>query len=342
MSRARRDPSDRVLVVSSYPPRHCGVGAYARAQVERLREAGNEVVVLSPPDGEGDVRVGFFGGRPFRRAARIAGGFERVVVHFQPSLYYRPRAPAAKVAASLSLLWLCLRRRRTEVLVHEADPPKLWRPDYLLLAAAFRAAPLLLFHTDRERAALERAYRVRVRARVIPHTDGVRVRGRLDRAAARRRLGLPAGEPILLCAGFLQPDKGYERAVEAFRRAGRGRLYVVGTVRDETPANVSYARALRRRMEETPGAELVERYVDDEELDAWVAAADAVILPYRRSWSSGALARAQLLGTPAVVTAVGGLPEQASRRDRVVRDDEELARAVADAAAGRIPGEVAG
>ena len=52
----------RVLIVSSYPPRHCGIGAYAHAQAGRLRAAGDDVMVLSPPDGDGDVRVWFSGG----------------------------------------------------------------------------------------------------------------------------------------------------------------------------------------------------------------------------------------------------------------------------------------
>ena len=323
----------RVLVVSSFPPRHCGIGAYAHAQVERLRAEGHDVTVVSPPDGDGDVRVPFSAGRPFREAARMGRAQDRIVVHFQPALYLRERNPLSKLAASLSLLWLVLRRRRAEILIHEADPPRWWRPDELMLGVAFRAAPALLFHTDRERRALERAYRIRVHARLIPHTAGIRVERPEDRAAARARLGLPAAEPILVCAGFIHPDKGFDRAIEAFAGAGRGRLYLVGSVRDEDARVAVHLARLRDLAAQTPGVELVERYVPGDELDAWVAAADAVVLPYRRSWSSGALARAQVLGTPAIVTAVGGLPEQAGERDVVVRSDEELARAIGDALA---------
>lgn len=322
----------RVLLVSSFPPRHCGIGAYARTQAERLRAEGHEVTVISPPDGDGDVRVPFFGGRPFLTAARVGRGFDRIVVHFQPALYYRPRAPLSKIATSKALLWLCLRRRQTEILVHEADRPRWWRPDELLLAAAFRAAPLLLFHTQAEREALERQYRVRVRARLVRHVDGVAVRGRFSREEARRRLGIPRDEAVFVSPGFLQAHKGQEQAVDAFRAVATGRLYVVGSVRDATPENVAYAASLRRLAGSTPGFELVDRFLEDEEFDAWIAAADAVVLPYRRSWSSGALARAQAIGTLAVVSAVGGLPEQASGSDVVVRDDAELARALRDIA----------
>lgn len=324
----------RILVIAPYPPRACGVGRYAAAQVERLRGEGHDVTVISPPDGDGDIRVRFFGGRPFVAAAR-ARGFERIVVHFQPALYFRPRSPFSKIATSAALWWLCRRRRQTEILVHEADPPVRWRPDYIVLRAAFRAAPVLLFHTDRERRALERTYRVRVRARLVSQRDGVRVDAAPPTAEARRRLGIPGAEAVFVAPGFLHADKGFDRAVEALRALGRGRLYVLGSVRERSARNEAYAARLREVAAATPGVELVERYLPDEEFDLWIAAADAVVLPYRRSWSSAVLARAQAIGTPAVVADVGGLGEQASDRDLVVRDDDELAAAMARIAAGR-------
>jgi glycosyltransferase involved in cell wall biosynthesis len=174
---------------------------------------------------------------------------------------------------------------------------------------------------------------VKGKAKLISHTDGVTVRGPSSRAEARRRLKIPLGDTVFVSAGFLQPHKGFERAIEAVRGIGSARLYLVGSVRDATTENLAYAASLRALAAGTPGVELVDRFVSDEEFDAWIAAADAVVLPYRRSWSSGALARAQAIGTPAVVTAVGGLPEQASERDVVVRNDEELAPALEDVAA---------
>jgi glycosyltransferase involved in cell wall biosynthesis len=325
----------RVLVVSSFPPRHCGIGAYAAAQVDRLRRDGHHVEVLSPPDGRGDVRLDFRGGRPFLRAARIGGRFDRIVVHFQPLLYYRPRRPASKIFTSLALWWLVLRRPAVEILVHEADRPSpWWRPDYLILRFVFARASLA-FHTGAERLALERAYRVRVRGSLVPHVDGVAVHAAVDRRGARDRLGLDPDERLTVCAGFLHPAKGYERAVHAFAAAGSpGRLCVIGSVRDETPENLAYARTLRALCERTPGATFLERYLADEEFDLWVAAADAVVLPYRSAWSSGALARAQALGTPALVAAVGGLAEQATAADRVFSTDDDLSRLLAGLAPG--------
>ncbi len=314
----------RVLVVSSYPPRHCGIGAYAAAQVERLREAGDRVVVLSPPDGAGDIRAPFVGGGAFRRAASIGGAFDRIVVHYETGLYFRPRSPHTHLLTAASLLWLALRRPRLEIVVHEArTPPALPRPDYALLRLAFARATLL-FHSRAELTAFERAYRVRARATLLDHRDAVAVHATLTRAQARARLGIGGG-PVFVCAGFLQPAKGFDRAIAAFEAAGSpGHLYVVGSVRDATEDNLRYAAGLRATADRAANVTMLERYVADEDFDAWVAAADRVVLPYRGAWSSGALARAQLLGTPAFVSAVGGLAEQASEDDRVFASDEEL------------------
>jgi glycosyltransferase involved in cell wall biosynthesis len=312
----------RVLVVGPYPPRRCGIGAYSFALVERLRESGDEVTVLTPPDGDGDLRVPFEGGKPFRVALRLGQQYDRILVHFQPALYFRPKAPVSKIRTALALLRLCRDHPGAEILVHEADRPIRWRPDYVLLRRAFRAASALLFHTEQEHRQLERTYAIRVRSRLVDHRDGIALRAQPSREQARKQLDLPVDACVFVSPGFLHPDKGLERAIQAIRRTGAGSLYVIGSVKDATPRNLAYARALREQSGE--GVEFVERFLEEAELDAWTAAADAIVLPYRRSWSSGALARAQSLGTPAIVTAVGGLPEQATDRDMVVHDDREL------------------
>jgi multidrug transporter EmrE-like cation transporter len=140
---------------------------------------------------------------------------------------------------------------------------------------------------------------------------------------------------VFVCPGFLHRDKGFDRAVDALVRTnGDARLYIVGTVRVPTPENETYVRDLAVRCSAVPGATLIEGFPPDDEFDLWLCAADWIVLPYRRSWSSGVLARAQALGTPAIVSAVGGLPEQAGEKDVIVRDDEELVEAFRGAAGG--------
>jgi glycosyltransferase involved in cell wall biosynthesis len=340
----------RVVVVSSYPPRHCGVGTYAAGQVADLRVAGHDVWVISPPDGQGDERVRAFGGRPFLRAVRRARRADRVVVHFQPGLWYRPRRPVSKVLTSLGLLWLTMRRPATELVVHEANRPR-WgglRPDDLLLGLALRRARLL-FHTDTERRQLEREFHLRVRRHaLVEHAVHLGGREPVPRSEARAALAIPEHVRLFVCPGFLHPDKGFERAVEAFGRPSSWpapplgdpepsdrRLVVVGSVRDRTMENLAYVGRLRDLCERTSGVTFLDTYLDEEDFDRWIAAADRLVLPYRRSWSSGVLARARAIGTAVIVAATGGLPEQAGPEDRVFETDEELARLLHDAVGDR-------
>jgi glycosyltransferase involved in cell wall biosynthesis len=114
----------------------------------------------------------------------------------------------------------------------------------------------------------------------------------------------------LLYIGVVRPFKGVEDLVAAFSaldrdEASRFRLSVVGetwegwTTPDEAIARSPHADLIER----------VDRYVTDAELAAYVARADAIVLPYHRSSLSGPLHIAMTAGLPVVVTAVGGLVE---------------------------------
>jgi glycosyltransferase involved in cell wall biosynthesis len=118
----------------------------------------------------------------------------------------------------------------------------------------------------------------------------------------------------LLYFGVIRPFKGVEDLVAAFSlldrdQASQFRLSVVGetwegwTIPDEAIARSPHIDLIER----------VDRYVSDDELAAYVAGADAVVLPYHRSSLSGPLHVALTAGVPVIVTAVGGLVE-------VVRD----------------------
>jgi glycosyltransferase involved in cell wall biosynthesis len=121
----------------------------------------------------------------------------------------------------------------------------------------------------------------------------------------------PSAAPFqLLYLGVVRPFKGVEDLVAAFsaldrEQAIRFRLSVIGeTWEGWTTPNQAIAHS--------PHADLIERvdrYVTDAELTSYFEQADAVVLPYHRSSSSGPLHIAMSAGLPVVVTSVGGLVE---------------------------------
>lgn len=119
-------------------------------------------------------------------------------------------------------------------------------------------------------------------------------------------------EPFrLLYFGLVRPYKGVDDLVEAYSafdrdQATQFRLSIVGETWEDCTAPDEAIAA-------SPHADLIERvdrYVSDDELAAYVAQADAIVLPYRRASLSGSLHIAMTAGLPVVVTAVGGLVEE--------------------------------
>jgi glycosyltransferase involved in cell wall biosynthesis len=119
------------------------------------------------------------------------------------------------------------------------------------------------------------------------------------------------GTVRLLFFGTIRPYKGLEDLIDAFDLLCRDRpevdwrLSVVG----ETWEGWTLPAAQISRSPHRDRIEFVNRYVTDEEVDLAFGAADVVVLPYRRSSTSGPLQVAMSYGLPAVVTNVGGLPE---------------------------------
>lgn len=330
----------RVLMVSPFPPLRDGVGKYAAQEVAALRAAGDEVEVLSPlPCAAHYVEDLKHGLGPFR-VRRHARRYDRVILQYQPSHYHAHRRGISRLLSDLGLLMLFRTTKNLTVVCHEIEYPSGWRgrPDFFIERMAWSRAPEVVFHTQREVEAMEQMLGARPKRVVIrAHGEYLRPHVNEDRSQARRRLGISDEDFVFLSIGFIQPHKGFDRAVRAFASvpSEHARLFVVGSIRTEVPENSEYLLRLRRMARADPRVFVIEAALSDEEFDRWIVASDLVVLPYREIWSSGVLERAKLLGRRAIVTNVGGLAEQGGPGDRVVGTDEELAVAMAEAAGGR-------
>jgi len=117
---------------------------------------------------------------------------------------------------------------------------------------------------------------------------------------------------VFLYFGVVRPYKGVEDLIAAFdllpaEVRDRCRLVLVGETWEGWTAPQEAIAA-------SPNAdriEFVDRYVTDAEVAEHFARADAVVLPYHRSSSSGPLHIAMSSGLPVIVTEVGGLVEAA-------------------------------
>jgi glycosyltransferase involved in cell wall biosynthesis len=185
----------------------------------------------------------------------------------------------------------------------------------------FRLASGFVIHSEEDRIPVDQRYHLRGRPCVLIH------HGPYDHhvpAAAMSRKGAEAAVDAprtlnLLFLGVIRPYKGLEDLVAAFsqldeREAARFHLTVVGETWE------GWDKPLRD-IERSPHRDritVVNRFVDDDEVAAQFAAADAVVLPYHRSSASGPAHAAMSNGLPLIVTEVGGLPAAVAGYDGAI------------------------
>ncbi len=323
----------RILMVSPYPPARDGLANYAVQEVKRLRADGNDVEVLSPGPSAAHHHLDLVGTRGALALARRVRGYDRVIVQYHPNIFLGDRPTPSERARTYAALAIAFRAaHHVEVRVHEY--PHAGGETRAEAAAArqmWAAVDRISVHTERERTEFAAAFGIAPgRISIEDHGANFEKRTNLDRADARARLGLPADGFLFLSIGFVQPHKGFDRAVRAFAGlAAHGcRLEIVGSVRLEDTDYVSYVEDLRALVAATPGTNLREEYVSDAEFDVWIVAADALVLPYRLIWSSGVCERAALYHRPVIASRIGGLADQGGAEMTLVDDDRELAIAM--------------
>lgn len=167
------------------------------------------------------------------------------------------------------------------------------------------------------------------KVRIVPNGfDAARYREAPDGHAARRRLGVPEGAPLVLFAGRLASNKGLHHLVPAFARAAAERpdavLVLAGEDQGWRPRLEAMARELgiAERVRFTG-------HVPDAEYRETLAAADVLVLPSEWEAFGIVLLEAMACGVPCIATRVGGAPEvvEEGKTGLLVRYGDEAALA---------------
>jgi len=133
------------------------------------------------------------------------------------------------------------------------------------------------------------------------------------REDAARRLGLDPAARYLLFFGLVRPYKGLDMLIDAFAQLKRERVDVRENLKlliaGEFYDDVERYRGQIERLGLADDVVVHDRFVHDDEIPAWFALADLLVLPYRTATQSGVTQIALHFDVPMVVTSVGGLPE---------------------------------
>jgi teichuronic acid biosynthesis glycosyltransferase TuaC len=147
----------------------------------------------------------------------------------------------------------------------------------------------------------------------------------IDRAEARRKLGLPEDGRLALSVGNLVEGKGHQHAIAALAQLPGWQLRVAGVG--------EYEPTLRRLANELEVADRVTfaGLVPQEHLSVSYSAADLLILASAREGLPNVILEALACGTPVVASRVGGIPEVIDRAELGELIDEPSGATVARA-----------
>ncbi len=125
---------------------------------------------------------------------------------------------------------------------------------------------------------------------------------------ARKWLGLPDAEKLILFFGFIRPYKGLDLLFEAMadpRIKELGiKLLVAGEFYQDSKPYIDQLG----RLNITDRVILRTTFIKDDEVRYYCSAADLIIQPYRHATQSGVTPLAYHFEKPMIVTNVGGLP----------------------------------
>ncbi len=340
----------KVALVSTWPPRWCGIATYSEKLLRALRGAGTEVHVVCHTDGG---RPGEEGVHPVIDQADPAWhlnlywaveAIDPDVVHIQhefgifslmdrPGIYNFEPSNAFELAVPL-FKWKV--KGRPAVITYHSVFSRLTREEALYYDHLVSLAAANIVHEPYQRENLPyNLGRVPGNVFTCPHGADYGGLSRAEIAAVRKELGVN-GRPVAGVMGWWEPNKGFERLVRLWPRVKEqvpeAMLVVAGDARPGSPTGEPYKASLLKDIEASPARDsirVVTGAFSSRRFLEVISAYDVMVLPYLFASQSGNLAHAYQAGLPVIVSALEGLKSsvEASRAGIIVEDDEELLRA---------------
>lgn len=190
---------------------------------------------------------------------------------------------------------------------HQFIEPDAGLGEWLVARESLKGGDAFITHTEEEFVMAKRAFIGRVvKSGFLPIYDSFHKTG-ITRAQARQQLGLAdeAG-PVILFFGFVRRYKGLRFLLEAMAQMQvSAKLLIAGEFWEEE----SDYRAMIERLGLQDRVLIHNRYVTNEEIEPYFAAADILALPYINGSQSAINMLGLHYGLPVVASDVGGLAE---------------------------------
>jgi len=215
---------------------------------------------------------------------------------------------------------------------HHVTPPDGGPFDFFLARRVLASGDHFIVLSEEDYKRLRRVLpKADIRLAAHPTYDIFHRNSSIDKVEARERLGISEDERLILFFGFVRRYKGLPYLLKAMPRVLQRikvHLLIVGEFWESERA---YQRAIER-LGLKESVTILNRYVPNEEVSLYFAAADVVVLPYLEATQSGVVQLAYGFERPVITTTVGGLTETVShgRTGLIVppRDSDALAEAI--------------
>lgn len=305
MSLVDRQPEDELDLATTVPPAmsicmvpYCLDNPYQRELAAHLREMGSTVTARDHINGlTRDLRAG-----------RIR--LDVVHLHWLRTFTFRPVVVLRFLAFILRLAML--RRSGCGIVWtvhnlygHEARHPWMERAIASLVA---RCASRLIVHSPSAAALVAKEFGITDGGKIaiIPHGNYVGCYpNEITREQARDRLGLDHHSVVLLFLGKIRRYKGVPELISTFQEldAANAELLIAGS-----PLNPEVENDVRSAVT-SPHVHLHPHFIPDEDIQVYMKAADAVVLPYQDVLTSGAVVLAMSFGKACIAAKIGCIPD---------------------------------
>jgi glycosyltransferase involved in cell wall biosynthesis len=204
-------------------------------------------------------------------------------------------------------------RRKVIITVHDiesfGDPAAL---NCGAVGRVYRLADHLIVHNEVSKRELIGRLRISAaKISIIPHGGYLEAVGKIPTPTeARRALGIGESKKVLLFFGHIKDVKGLDLLLEALPQVVREVPDVLLLVAGRPwKSDFSRYEALIDKLGIRSRCVLHIRFIPDDDVAYYYAAADVVVLPYRRIYQSGVVLMAMSYKRPVVVSDLPGMTE---------------------------------
>jgi D-inositol-3-phosphate glycosyltransferase len=185
---------------------------------------------------------------------------------------------------------------------------------WISLNAMYHLMDCIIVHTQKMKEELCSLFHVLPeKVVVIPHGINNRmVRRGMTQKEARTKLGIELAARTILFFGQIDEYKGIEKLIEAASLLVRENPDIVLMITGKPKRQMHYAAALKSQaanMLPEKNVLLRFQFIPVDEVETYFAAADCLVLPYKRIFQSGVIFLAYRFGVPIIATDVGSFRE---------------------------------